>query len=294
MIEYSAGLKLGITVVDNASSDDTVAAIQTNFSDVRVIVNKKNLGYAAAVNIGANTCDAPFLLISNSDVFYHEDSIHTLYEYIKSDPEIALTGPQQEYPDGSWQYSFGYLPGRRLILNNYLFLNTLISMGRKILFKLEMSHDKPKPVEYIDGAVHFVRKADFDALGGFDEDYFFYTEEADFCKRLHDAGRKVMFQPEASVTHIRGGSSSGNTFDAKSAEMFIGSKILYCEKHLSESETERYIKSEIFATGILNLVWQILKLPITILKNNSVRDSKIEMFRLLRRVWKRKLDEIED
>ncbi|MCK5742034.1 MAG: glycosyltransferase, partial [Chlorobi bacterium] len=171
MIEYSGGLKLGITVVDNASSDDTVAAIQTNYPDVRVIVNNKNLGYAAAVNIGAEACDAPFLLISNSDVFYHEDSIRTLYEYIISDPEIALTGLQQEYPDGSWQYSFGYLPGKRLILNNYLFLNTLISLGRKILFKLEMSHDKPKSVEYIDGAVHFVRKADFDSLGGFDEDY---------------------------------------------------------------------------------------------------------------------------
>jgi hypothetical protein len=279
------GLDIGITVVDNASTDDTITEISKKYSSVKIISKKENLGYAGAVNAGAKNSDAEFLIVSNNDVIYHENSIEKLITYLINNSDTAVAGPQQMYPDGSWEYCYGRLPGIILGLKNLFLITSIQQSGQRMKWKKKNSGMKPKQVGYIDGAVMATKKAVFDKLNGFNEDYFFYTEEADFCKRVSDSGYKIKFIPDSVVTHIRGGSSARMGFDENKVREFIKSKFIYCGKHFSTVRTWIYATLEIVHNYSMILFWKLINLFSGKGKKQFIK-SKIFVYRVLAKTWK--------
>jgi GT2 family glycosyltransferase len=279
------GLDIGITVVDNASTDDTITEISKKYSIVKIISNKENLGYAGAVNAGAKNSVAEFLIVSNNDVMYHENSIEKIITYLINNSDTAVTGPQQLYPDGSWEYCYGRLPGIILGLKNLFMITSIQQNIQRMKWNKKNKGIKPKSVGYIDGAAMAIRKSVFESLNGFDEDYFFYTEETDFCKRVKDKGFKVKFIPDAIVTHIRGGSSARMGYDENKVQQFIKSKFIYCEKHFSSLTTRIYAGLEIVHNYSMILFWKLINLFFTKGRKQYIQ-SKIKVYKVLAKTWK--------
>ena len=285
IINTTNGLDVGITVVDNASKDDTVVEVINKFPSVKIISNETNLGYAGAVNAGAKDSNSEFIIVSNNDVIYHEGAIEKLITYLKENSDTAVAGPQQMYPDGSWEYCYGRLPGIILGLKNLFLITSIQQNWQRLRWKKKNAGMKPRNTQYVDGAVMAIRKEVFDSLNGFDEDYFFYTEEADFCKRVKDNGLKVKFVPEAIVTHFRGGSSARMGYDEIKVEVFIKSKFIYCDKHFSPLRTRIYASLEIVHNYSMILMWKLINLFFTKGKKQYIQ-SKIKVYKVLAKTWK--------
>lgn len=225
-----------IIVVDNASSDNSPQKIAVIYPEVKIIVNSQNFGYAKAVNIGVFNTDSEFVIVSNSDIEYHEGSLRILENMMIDNPNIGIGGFYQFFPDGNPQRSFGYRPGYKNAIYEATLYLRLIEKLHYLIRKLRLNRTDPFEVEYIDGASLLVRKSVFNKLNGFDEDYFFYSEETDYCKRVSDLGYGVVINPQATITHLRGGSSGSSTVSAKSLRLLFDSKDLYLRKHGSNFE----------------------------------------------------------
>jgi GT2 family glycosyltransferase len=140
--------------------------------------------------------------------------------------------------------SYGELPSYCFGIKNALFLDSISQLLKSLFKKLGYdSESRSKEVGYIDGGFMMINREAYNSVNGFDEDYFFYSEEADFCNRLKKAGWKVVFQPKSQVTHFRGGVSESGGFSKSSIEMLISAKALYCRKNLSKSEGLFFLRS---------------------------------------------------
>ena len=252
-------LNINPVVIDNNSGDDTVETIKSEFPHIHIIENSTNLGYAGAVNKGAKFSDSKYIIISNSDVEYYPHSIEKMITFMEENPDVAVCGPQQVYPDGSWQYCYGDYPGIKQVLKEIFLLSGVRRYIKKKKFQNnDPAFDTKKCVQYIDGAVMAVRRSDFNAIKGFDEDYFFYTEETDFCRRIDKFGKKCVYLPGIRVMHHRGGSTGANTMPPNKADIFVSSKVLFCKKHNSSFYCRIYIVLEIIHNFIKLVLWKLL------------------------------------
>ncbi|MBU0610495.1 MAG: glycosyltransferase family 2 protein, partial [Armatimonadetes bacterium] len=190
-----------ITVVDNASADDTAAMIRRDFPDVTVIANEDNVGYAAAINQGLGLDDSGDVLILNSDIEARPGTIDRLRECLAANPDAGMCAPQLILPDGrpqpTWEHGFtlGQFARQQLMLD-----------------KLPRGAGHPGPpesheVEHLDGAALLVRREAIAAVGPMDEGYWMYCEDSDWELRFRRAGWKLRYVPDATMLHHHGASS---------------------------------------------------------------------------------------
>ncbi|MBI3260212.1 MAG: glycosyltransferase family 2 protein [Ignavibacteriae bacterium] len=231
-----------IIVVDNCSPDDTVLQVQKNFPYVEIIVSSENKSYANAVNIGMHSCRTEYAVVTNADVEFRDSSISILTEYLTNHPRVGVVAPQQVYPNGSWQRSYGYVPGIKEGISDFLMITAAKHLLRTLCFHSFPIDKKPKHVDFVDGAILAIRISAYNSVNGFDEEFSFYTEESDFCYRLSKAKWDVVFNPKAIVMHIRGASSGAemNLTEAKVRKL-IYSKVQFIRKHCSSLEQKIYI-----------------------------------------------------
>jgi GT2 family glycosyltransferase len=201
-------LVLEVIVVDNASADGSVELVRDKFSDVRLVCNPTNEGFARACNRGAAMARAPFVLVLNSDARLEAQALARLLELARSQPRAGVVGPQLRNEDGSFQGSHAAFPT--------LWQETMVltGAGRLIHGPAYPSRGPEEErgaqrVDWVGGACLLVRGQAFAAVGGFDEAYFMYAEETDLCYRLRQAGWEVWYEPAAVVVHVGGGSSAG-------------------------------------------------------------------------------------
>ena len=278
-----------IIVVDNNSTDGTSEKIQETYPEIKLIANNDNRGYAAAVNQSVAASSTEFVIVSNADVVFLENSVQSLLECIESDPGIAVCGPQQVYPDGKLEYSYGLLPGLKLGLKNLFFISPVENALKRRRFSGGTLPTTAKSVGYVDGAVCCFHRKAFDELGGFDEDYFFYAEEMDFNSRCQRNGWKSVFCPAARVIHYRGGSSARLGEDPAKVEMFIEAKFLYFSKNLSRGKSIAYARMEILHHYLMSFLW---KAAITLASKEMKKEisSKIRYYDELKKAWKKGLE----
>lgn len=196
-----------IVVVDNDSHDGTREIIKKEFPEVRLISVGSNLGYGKALNLGIAKTSSPIVLAANADTIFPEGSLQALANFLRGHGRVGVAGPQQVFPDGSWQRSYGDVHG---LYEGFKALTgvTSIQQAAHRLFWSGTPGEPARAVGYIDGAVLMIRRAAFDRVGGFDEAFHYYAEDADLCLRLRQAGWEVIHVPSAHVIHIRGGSST--------------------------------------------------------------------------------------
>jgi GT2 family glycosyltransferase len=217
-----------VWVVDNASSDDSVAMLQTHHPTVNLIVNPQNVGFAAANNQAIEASAGRYVLLLNSDTLALPQSIERLVRFADMCPQAGAVGPMLLNPDGSFQDSFADFPS---------FRNELLSvtgLGRRLYGSwypgYGPNHAKaPRLVDYISGACMLVRRATVDRVGLMDEQYFMYSEEIDWCLRMCQAGWEIWFTPAGQVIHY--GGQSSQQWRAAMLRALYRSKVRFFRKH---------------------------------------------------------------
>lgn len=196
-----------VVVVDNCSQDETPTIVSHEFPDVRLISATENMGYGKALNRGMAETNAPFVLAANADTTFPEGSLRALAKFMQEHPQVGVAGPQQVFPDGSWQRSCGEAQGVGEAFQSLIGITSLGQIVHRRFWRYGATHSE-RQVGYVDGAVMMIRRQAFDAVGGFDENFPFYCEDTDLCVRMRKARWQVVNLTRVRVTHIRGGSST--------------------------------------------------------------------------------------
>jgi hypothetical protein len=204
------GLAWEAILVDNASGDGTVEAVREAFPEARVIESGGNRGFSAGNNLGIAEARGRALLLLNPDAEVVGDAIPRLLDGLRDDPSVGIVGPALRYPDGTSQPSRRRFPTR---LTAFL-ESTLVQQywrANRVLdryFVADRPDDARQEVDWLNGACLLVRREVLERTGGFDEGYFMYSEELDFCERARAAGWRVIYDPTVTVIHHEGASSA--------------------------------------------------------------------------------------
>ena len=202
-------------VVDNASVDGSATKVNQFLPDVRLTRNDANVGFARGVNQGLAATTAPYVLIMNPDCRLMAGAIAALRGVLDAQPQCAITGPRVLNPDGSVQGSARGDPdmltglfGRTTLLRR---VAPFLPIGRRniVVDEAIRSGQPSAEVDWVSGACMLARREALDAVQGFDERFFLYWEDVDFCAALRATGRTVRFTAAATVTHLRGRSAVG-------------------------------------------------------------------------------------
>jgi len=191
-----------IVVADNASDDDSVLFLRSNYPEIRIIINPFNEGFAKGYNLALKQIETEYYILLNSDIEVTENWIKPVIDLMDSDPLIGACQPKiRSYLDPK-KFEYAGAAGGFIDKYGYPFCR-----GR-IFQNIEEDHgqyDDQIEIFWATGACMFVRARLFHDFGGFDEDFFAHMEEIDFCWRLKNAGYKIMYCPTSTVFHIGGG-----------------------------------------------------------------------------------------
>jgi len=195
-----------IVVVDNASTDDSAAAVRRAYASAAVLESDVNVGFATAVNRGAEHGAAPLLLLLNSDARIDAEALSALRAELLQHDAVAAVGPRLRDSDGTLELSVGRTMGP---VNEVWFklLGLLHGNGRFVTRWLERRYRRAADVRSLSAACLLIRRSAFEAVGGMDEQFFLYGEDVDLCRRLVAAGWRLRYTPDATVRHIRGASA---------------------------------------------------------------------------------------
>lgn len=224
-------------VVDNASSDGSGSAVASFAPRARLLRNDRNLGFARAVNQGLAVTTAPLVLIMNPDCRLAAGAMRALEAELIAHPGCAIAGPRILNPDGSVQGSARGDPdmltglfGRSALLRRML-PNASISKRNVVSGEDLGGGERSLIVDWISGACMLARREALQHVGGFDERYFLYWEDADLCKRLRASGYHVRYVPGGTAIHRIGHSS--RTVRASAIRAFHASAYLYYATHVA-------------------------------------------------------------
>ncbi len=223
-----SGLQAETIVVDNASTDGSVAMVEAEFGGVTILRSPVNEGYGAACNRGAGAAGGEILVFLNADV---ELATGTLRELVAAleDARAGLAGPAVVDPAGHLHRSVRRFPSPHgWLLDGTLFERWWGTRWLLAGYRPAIEPGRPSRVDWVEGACLAVRREAFAAIGGFDSGYFMYCEELDLCRRLRRAGRSVLYVPAAVVTH-QGGASAGQAAAINRAR-FLRSKVRYADR----------------------------------------------------------------
>lgn len=197
-----------VFVVDNASADGSAAAVRERFPQIKVIENPTNAGFGAANNIAMREAAGRYILLLNTDAFVTPGAVAALVRYLDEHPKVGVIGPRLSNGDGSLQVSCYPFPTPLRAWVENLWLAKLAPNHRVLGDYRRWAHDQERNVDWVVGACMLVRRTTYEQVGGFDERFFMYAEEADWQRRMRDAGWEVAFTPAAEVTHLGGASGA--------------------------------------------------------------------------------------
>jgi len=220
-----------IIVVDNASTDHTVAMLRSEYPLVRLIASERNLGFSAGNNLGLEHARGDCLLFLNPDTRVVDDAVQVMLRYLEEHPRVGLVGPRLRYADGSPQASRRRFPTLMMGLCESTLVEQWWPRNRWArAYRMEDTPDDvTQEVDWVNGACMLVRREAVDEVGALDEAFFMYSEELDWCRRMTAAGWRVAYLPTATVIHYEGQSSS--QIAPMRQVYFDSSKILYFRKH---------------------------------------------------------------
>ena len=226
---------LDVAVVDNASTDGTVAAVRERHPRARVLANAENRGFSAACNRGWRSGSAPLVLFLNPDAEVLPGAVAALAAVFDARPAAGVAGPRTLNLDGTVQVS----TGEDLTIASERRQRRLVRGVRerdpRALAEAESRHSREFEPDWVSGSCLMARRSVLEAVGGFDEGFFLYEEDADLCRRVRAAGWSVVFTPLAVVRH-RLGQSMGKAATRARAE-YDRSHVLYYRKHNGPIQT---------------------------------------------------------
>jgi N-acetylglucosaminyl-diphospho-decaprenol L-rhamnosyltransferase len=239
-----------LIVVDNASSDGSAAMIRRKHPGVTVIENGRNLGFARANNQASRAAHGGHLMLLNPDTVILDAAIDRLVEYMDAHTDVGACGPRIIDSTGTVVRSCYRIPAFRaavLASLSYTPLRPLVTPRRTESTCLE--GDRVQDVEAIQGCSLLVRAGLFRKLGGFDESFFLYVEDIDLCHRLHLAGYRVVYMPQATIVHY--GATSAEAAQAVMIGDRIGSYYLRSRYHFLHKTQGTWASAGLRMTDLL-------------------------------------------
>jgi N-acetylglucosaminyl-diphospho-decaprenol L-rhamnosyltransferase len=223
-------LELDVTVVDNASGDETLQLLEAEFPWVHVIANPDNVGFGRAHNQVLRQARGRYWLVLNSDTAPQPGALRAVVEFLDANPDVAVAGPRLRYPSGEVQPSRRRFPTAATLFMESTQLQRFWpdnAVLRRFYVK-DMPESAIQDVDWLVGASLFIRAAAAAEVGLLDERFFMYSEELDWCRRFRARGWRVVYVPSAEVMHLEGGSSRADLVARD--QRFQASKLAYTAK----------------------------------------------------------------
>jgi GT2 family glycosyltransferase len=259
------GVQFEVWLVDNGSTDGSVAAVRERFAGVHVIENRKNLGFAAANNQAFRRMAGRYALLLNTDAVLTDGAVSGLYGFMETHPDFGMACGQLLNSDGSKQNSIANFPTILTLLCNETLLGVLFPS--KFPSK-RRDYEKAIDVESCIGAALMVRKKAIDDVGLLDEAFFFFFEETDWARRMKEVGWRVGFVPPARVYHLQG-QSVGHK--AASRRLFYRSRYVYLKKWHRQAYPLLFVV--IVVRLLVNAVFNFLGFVITLGLHTGIRNK---------------------
>lgn len=212
-----SGISFEIIVVDNDSKDNSCNFLRTHFPEVKLIASKENLGFGRGNNLGVENAQGKTILLLNNDTIIQNHLMPALKTLYKSD-EIGIVSINMLNASKEYISAVGRFPSPFRLLK-ISFLNDTRNEFKTGKFSLS-EYD----VDWVSGAFMLIRKADYEAVNGFDADYFMYVEDVDLCKKMKNIGKKCVFQSNLSYIHFVG-------FNKSREYLLLKGYKIYASKH---------------------------------------------------------------
>jgi GT2 family glycosyltransferase len=218
-----------IVVVDNASSDGTVDTIRTRWPGVQVVEMGDNIGFGAANNVGIRSTRGELILLLNGDTVVPSGALDQLVGELRRHADVAAIGPRIVDLEGRPELSFGRMVGPFAELSQRRLVRGHAGRDPAASARVEQMTRVQQDVDWISGACMLVRRRDAEAAGLFDERYFLYFEDVDFCAAIRRLGRRVLFFPSVEIVHVRGRSAASQPDAVNDA--YRRSQLAFYRKH---------------------------------------------------------------
>ncbi|WP_171239013.1 glycosyltransferase family 2 protein [Ruegeria sp. HKCCA5763] len=216
-----------VIVVDNASTDGTPDMVRQHFPGVTLIANSDNRGFAAANNQGLEIATGDKLLLLNPDTIILDHAIDVMSGWLDAHPDVGCVGCQVLENLETIQLTCFADPGPLSL--------AVIEFGLKRLFPWpeygDWDRKTQRDVDVVSGMFMLVPRPVFEKVGLLDDAFFIYSEEADWCRRIRNAGWRCVFAPEARILHLEGGSKSTAQIESRMYVQKQKSKTIYARKH---------------------------------------------------------------
>ena len=229
-----------IVVVDNASQDGSADWLRKESATGLVVqLLDRNKGFAGGNNVGISFVRTKYVMLLNSDAFPEPGSLEYLVSVMEANPRIGVAGPQLIDENGKLQRSSGYIHSPTLAMWDAFGIPGATSALHSFLWRYISLRQPSLDVGYVIGAAMLLRKEVIDEVGGLDEGYFFYSEDADICDRLRRQGYRVVLVPSVRVVHLHGSSSSKKE-PAKAAAMLKESQKRFVTQRFGDVGWTKY------------------------------------------------------
>lgn len=224
-----------ILVADNGSDDGTAAMLEVEFPEVQILRNSKNLGFTKPTNQLLRAAKGEFLLLLNPDTKLIEDCFNPQLAYLREHPEVGISIPKVLNADGSFQRQSRRGEARPLeVIGYFTKLGKLFPRSKALNGYLQawLPEDEVAEVKAVSGSCMFIRRQTWQEVGDFDERFFAYQEDSDYCLRARALGWKVMYAPLSRIIHYGGKGGSGAR-PWHSIYQWHRSYFLYYRKHFA-------------------------------------------------------------
>lgn len=249
-------LELEVIIVDSGSSDGTPQMVEEAFGQeafpVRLIARPDNVGFPKGNNIGIRQAQGHYILLLNPDTEIVGDALQVMVSYLEENGDVGVVGPQLRNPDGSVQSSRRRFPSLATAFWESTWLEPWAP--QRLLeryYVLDRADDAPGDVDWVVGASLLTRREVVEQVGLLDEDYFMYSEELDWCRRIKAAGWRVVYLPAARIIHHEG-KSSEQAVTARHIN-FQRAKLRYFRKYHG-----RLVCFLLRSFLLLNYLWQMV------------------------------------
>jgi len=259
--EYPPKGRYEILVADNGSDDGTPAMLQEEFPEVKVILNEKNLGFTKPSNQMLQLAKGEFLLLLNPDTQLTEDCFNPQLDFLKAHPDVGVSIPKVLNADGSFQKQSRRGEATPMEVIGYFFRLGKLFPKSKTLNGYLLSwlpENEIAEVKAVSGSCMFIRRQAWEDVGDFDEQFFAYQEDSDYCKRAREKGWKVMYVPISQITHY-GGEGGSKAQPINSIVQWHLSYYRYYRKH--------FAKDHFFLFNWIYYLLMFAKLALSLLRN---------------------------
>ncbi len=250
----SSSIKKEVIVVDNASSDDSVEMVRKKFRWVDLIVSKENGGFAKGNNLGIKIAQGRYVMLLNSDAeFTGKTDLKSIIEYLDENNAVGMLTPRLELPDGSLDLASHRGEPTPWAAITYFGKAEQFFPDSKMFGKYHQTwknFDETHEIDACSGAAMIVRASVIQQVGGLDEQFFMYAEDLDWCRRVREAGFKIVYFPQATVLHHKYKSGLKNTSKKTSSTAnhhFFETMKQYYQKHYGNNSP---IKKQLIHTGV--------------------------------------------